>query len=213
MLRTGTAKDKFFILIHAQLTPRYRDKKETLAQNYRRLGLLARLKTPTGGTEKLLSKSSSQEEAAAAALRAAKSDPFAISSIAELGALSEATVERDADGNIVRVISRKVNPLNDQLNEVDTDSEAEDEYANAEEWGGINDDGVGTTDVVRSLIEEAKNPVAPKIRYQSEGEREWLEKLVAKHGDDTRAMARDIKLNPMQQTASDIAKRLKKLKA
>ncbi|KAM0479941.1 hypothetical protein ACHAPX_004519 [Trichoderma viride] len=190
------------------------DKKETLAQNYRRLGLLARLKTPTGGTEKLLSKSSSQDEAnKAAAAAAAKSDPFAISSIAELGALSEAKVERDSEGNIVRIISRKANPLNDPLNEVDTDSEAEDEYANAEEWGGINDDGVGTTDVVKSLIEEAKNPVAPKIRYQSEGEREWLEKLVAKHGDDTRAMARDFKLNPMQQTASDIAKRLKKLKA
>ncbi|KAL6902507.1 ribosome biogenesis protein Nop16 [Trichoderma evansii] len=189
------------------------DKKETLAQNYRRLGLLARLKTPTGGTEKLLSKTSSQDETAAAALRAAKSDPFAISSIAELGALSEAKVERDSEGNIVRVISRRANPLNDPLNEHDTDSEAEDEYADAEEWGGINDDGVGTTDVVKSLIEEAKNPAAPKIRYQSEGEREWLEKLVAKHGDDTRAMARDIKLNPMQQTASNIAKRLKKFKA
>lgn len=211
LLRTGTAKEKN---IHscAQLTLRYRDKKETLAQNYRRLGLLARLKTPTGGTEKLLKSSSAQDEANKAAA-AAKSDPFAISSIAELGALSEAKVERDSEGNIVRVISRKANPLNDPLNEVDTDSEAEDEYANAEEWGGINDDGVGTTDVVKSLIEEAKNPVAPKIRYQSEGEREWLEKLVAKHGDDTRAMARDPKLNPMQQTASDIAKRLKKLKA
>ncbi|PON26896.1 hypothetical protein TGAM01_v204397 [Trichoderma gamsii] len=185
------------------------DKKETLAQNYRRLGLLARLKTPTGGTEKLLSKSSSQDEVPAAA----KPDPFAISSIAELGALSEAKVERDSEGKIIRIISRKANPLNDPLNEVDTDSEAEDEYANAEEWGGINDDGVGTTDVVKSLIEEAKNPAAPKIRYLSEGEREWLEKLVAKHGDDTRAMARDFKLNPMQQTASDIAKRLKKLKA
>ncbi|KAL7922434.1 ribosome biogenesis protein Nop16 [Trichoderma austrokoningii] len=184
------------------------DKKETLAQNYRRLGLLARLKTPTGGTEKLLSKQSSIPAAASS-----KPDPFAISSIAELGALSEAKVERDSDGKIIRVISRKANPLNDPLNEVDTDSEAEDEYADAEEWGGINDDGVGTTDVVKSLIEEAKNPAAPKIRYQSEGEREWLEKLVAKHGDDTRAMARDIKLNPMQQTASDIAKRLKKLKA
>jgi len=34
---------------------------------------------------------------------------------------------------------------------------------------------------------------------------------VARHGDDTRAMARDAKLNPMQQTAADIAKRIKKM--
>lgn len=67
--------------------------------------------------------------------------------------------------------------------------------------------------MVKSLIEEAKNPAPPKKRYLSERETEWLEKLVAKYGDDTRAMARDPKLNPMQQTAADIAKRLKKFKA
>ncbi|KAM0250491.1 hypothetical protein ACHAQJ_008614 [Trichoderma viride] len=189
------------------------DKKETLAQNYRRLGLLARLKTPTGGTEKKLATAlSSSEDPSITALRASRSDPFAISST-EKAVLSEAKVERDSEGNIVRIISRKTNPLNDPLNDIESLSGEEDAYANAEEWGGINDDGVGTTDVVKSLIEEARNPAPPKIRYQSEGEREWLEKLVAKHGDDTRAMARDPRLNPMQQTASDIAKRLRKMKA
>ncbi|KAH6611307.1 nop16 [Trichoderma cornu-damae] len=190
------------------------DKKQTLAQNYRRLGLLARLKTPTGGTEKKLlsTASSSAGPGAASTLRTSESDPFAITTT-EKAVLSEAKVERDSDGNIVRILSRKTNPLNDPLNDLDSPSGEEDEGGDAEEWGGINDDGVGTTDVVKSLIEEAKNPAPPKIRYQSEGEREWLEKLVAKYADDTRAMARDPKLNPMQQTASDIAKRLRKMKA
>ncbi|TFB04090.1 hypothetical protein CCMA1212_003914 [Trichoderma ghanense] len=183
------------------------DKNETLAQNYRRLGLLARLKTPTGGTEKKLS-----SEPSAPATTSSKPDPFAITTT-EKALLSEAKVERDAAGNIVRVLGRKANPLNDPLAELDSDSGDEQDGDDGEEWGGINDDGVGTTDVVKSLIEEAKNPAPPKVRYLSERETEWLETLVAKYGDDTRAMARDIKLNPMQQTAADIAKRLKKLKA
>ncbi|KAK1253464.1 hypothetical protein MKX07_001541 [Trichoderma sp. CBMAI-0711] len=187
------------------------DKNETLAQNYRRLGLLARLKTPTGGTEKKLSSEQSSSSSSAPATTTSKPDPFAIAT-AEKAILSEAKVERDAAGNIVRVLGRKANPLNDPLNELESSSEQEDDD-DGEEWGGINDDGVGTTEVVKSLIEEAKNPAPPKVRYLSERETEWLESLVAKYGDDTRAMARDMKLNPMQQTAADIAKRLKKLKA
>jgi nucleolar protein 16 len=48
------------------------------------------------------------------------------------------------------------------------------------------------------------------VRRQSEREVEWLRRLAERHGDDTGAMARDIKLNPMQQTAADIKRRLKK---
>jgi nucleolar protein 16 len=171
------------------------------------------LKTPTGGIEKkLATAATSSEDPSITALRASRIDPFAIASVGE-AVLSEAKVERDSEGNIVRIIGRKANPLNDLLNDVESASGEEDAYENAEEWGGINDDGVGTTDVVRSLIEEARNPVPAKIRYQSEGEIEWLGKLVAKYGDDARAMARDPKLNPFQQTAADLAKRIKKLKA
>ncbi|KAL6878970.1 ribosome biogenesis protein Nop16 [Trichoderma novae-zelandiae] len=187
------------------------DKTETLAQNYRRLGLLARLKTPTGGTEKKLSSAPASSPVPAATLATSKADPFAIVTT-EKAIVSEARVERDAAGNIVRILGRKANPLNDPLAELDSSGD-EGPEDDGEEWGGINDDGVGTTDVVKSLIAEAKNPAPPKVRYLSERETEWLESLVAKYGDDTRAMARDIKLNPMQQTAADIAKRLKKLKA
>lgn len=186
-------------------TNRTRDKKETLAQNYRRLGLLARLKAPSGGVEKKLKGSAPLGRAGSA-----KKNPFAIESL-EKATLSEATVERDADGNIIRVISEEVpNPLNDLLNDVEDDQEEINQHY--PEWTGIIHDEADT-EVIKSLVEQAQNPAPKKKRHISEREAEWLENLVAKHGDDTRAMARDRKLNPMQQTAADIARRLKKLNA
>ena len=182
-----------------------------MAQNYRRLGLAARLRAPTGGVEKSLNTKPTS----------VSKDPFAITTT-EKAILSEAKVERDDDGNIIRILGRSKtteNPLNDPLNELDSDSDdGNDEQGNDngaaqyEEWGGIQEDGT-ETDVVRTLIQEARNPAEKKPRYQSAREREWLRSLVDRYGDDTAAMARDRKLNPMQQTAADISRRLKKFKA
>ena len=144
--------------------------------------------------------------------------------------LSEAKVERDADGKIIRILSRTSStsgavarasrhghaPLRDALNDLDTDSEAGEEEDDAgeddEEWGGIKEDGT-ETEIVKSLIAEARAPVVKKPRHMSEREAEWLTKLVQRYGDDYEAMARDHKLNPMQQTAADIRRRAGKLKA
>ena len=144
-------------------------------------------------------------------------DRFRVKSITQ-AVVGEAKVERDADGKIVRIVrpgqSTAANPLRDPLSQFDTDEEAEsdgDDGDDGEEWGGIdNDDDGPRTEVVRQLEEEASRPVEPTVRRQSTREVEWLERLVARHGDDTLAMARDIKLNPMQQTKADIARRLKK---
>ncbi|ATY60463.1 nucleolar 16 [Cordyceps militaris] len=216
-----------------------RDKKATLSQNYRRLGLVSRLRAPTGGVEgRLDSKSSS-----VAALRAAHSaadaasssvSPFAIASTSE-AIISEARVERDASGKITRIIRPgDNNPLGDALAHLDSDDEEEEgqqklvvteledgsyqksrkQREEREEWGGIVDtEDAGMTDVVRELVEQARNPAPKKARHLSEREAEWLGRLVAKHGENTRAMARDARLNPMQQTAADLARRLKKLNA
>lgn len=49
-------------------------------------------------------------------------------------------------------------------------------------------------------------------RVQSQGEREWIERLVVKWGDDYRAMNRDRRLNPQQQSEGDLRKRVRKWK-
>ncbi|PFH56291.1 hypothetical protein XA68_16762 [Ophiocordyceps unilateralis] len=159
------------------------DKKQTLAQNYRRLGLVARLKAPTGGTEKK-EKTSTDDALAIAPL--------------EQAVVSEAKVQRDADGKIVRVL-RQSSPLDsDEALDDDDDDDDDDE------------DDAGASEVVRSLIAMARNPAPKKPRHQSDMERQWLQRLVARHGSNTAAMARDRRLNPMQQTASDIARRIGK---
>lgn len=65
---------------------------------------------------------------------------------------------------------------------------------------------------MKQLEDEANRPVEKKPRTASSREAEWLQLLVDRHGDDTAAMARDRKLNPMQQTAADIARRIRKWK-
>ncbi|KAI1867879.1 uncharacterized protein JN550_006686 [Neoarthrinium moseri] len=185
------------------------DKNETTTQNYRRLGLVQRLKAPTGGAAPDLQ--AIKNKTGAGAKKPA--DAFAIDPAGAVGVISEVKVERDADGKIVRVLSGgkgKPNPLNDPLNDLDTDSEAEEEFADdGETWGGLEDT---RTEVVKQLEAEANRPREKKVRTLSQREQEWLESLVARHGDDARAMARDRKLNPMQQTEADITRRLRKLR-
>lgn len=184
-------------------------------QNYRRLGLVSRLRAPTGGVEpKLWSSSSSSSSSLSKPTGAPTSkNPFAIHG-AKGPVATEAQVERDESGKIIRVIGgerKRPNPLNDPLVELDTDSEAESERdGDVEEWGGF--EGEEQNEIVRQLENEANRPVEKKPRTASSREAEWLQALVDRHGDDTAAMARDRKLNPLQQTAGDIAKRIRKWK-
>jgi nucleolar protein 16 len=114
-------------------------------------------------------------------------------------------VERDPEtGKILRVIHppSTANPLNDPLN---SDSEDE-EMADDSEQKPKNE-------IVALLEEQARSGKETRKRLQSEREREWIEKLVERYGDDYGKMMKDRKLNPMQQTAADIKKRVTKWRA
>jgi nucleolar protein 16 len=140
------------------------DKDQTLSQNYRRLGLMNRLKVPTGGIERL-GTDAVKERAAAKSNTDARIehyiDPFnktaneilgdkrqapATSSVAAAKSnVREVRVERDASGRIVRILGDAApvhNLLNDLLNDLEDEEEAEEAEAATktyEEWGGIED--------------------------------------------------------------------------
>ncbi|KAF2678636.1 hypothetical protein K458DRAFT_348023 [Lentithecium fluviatile CBS 122367] len=197
------------------------NQKETLSQNYRRLGLTARLNHATGGTEKTIASLDLNNPASARADVPASSTANALNIVSTKPQatpdVEEIEVERDPEtGAILRVLGddkagkekEKENPLNDPLNELEDDAEGE-------EWNGFAMVPREKSDnpVIRQLEEAARNGVRKAPRGQSQREREWVERLVGKYGEDYERMARDGRLNPMQQTAADIRKRVKKWKS
>ena len=75
---------------------------------------------------------------------------------------------------------------------------------------GESDATAGT--VVGELVRQANVKHGVSKRKQSAREIEWLERLVARYGDDCARMARDMKLNPMQQSEGDIRRRIRRWK-
>ncbi len=59
------------------------------------------------------------------------------------------------------------------------------------------------------MAQAAKGGAKKRPRKQSQREEEWVERLVAAYGDDVAEMARDRKLNPMQQSEGDIGRRVR----
>lgn len=191
----------------SQLIAQNWNKKETLSQNYRRLGLVAKLGHSAGGVEPRDSPLGAEGVQKKKKAKTQK-NVDAFGKVVTGRVYSEAKVERDpVTGKIVRIIREegKANPLNDPLARFDEDSDG------GEEWEGIDEEEESKRPaVIRQLEKDANAPREKTVRHQSHREVEWLEKLVAKHGDDTDAMARDVRLNPMQQTGSDIRRRLRK---
>ncbi|KAF8425517.1 ribosome biogenesis protein Nop16 [Tirmania nivea] len=148
------------------------NKNETLQQKYVVLGLAVKLNKPTGGVEKSLSTSTSTIPAAAAA----GAFPPSTSLTAPHTPLApgEARIERDADGRITNIIygatgSSRLDQLEDTVMQ-----------QNGEEKP--------TTEVVKALIESASRGTKVQ-RGQSEREKEWIERLVEKYGEDYRKMS------------------------
>jgi nucleolar protein 16 len=187
------------------LTQIHRNQNETLTQNYRRLGLTSRLNSATGGIEKLRAGYDS---------KTSTTSKLAISNaIPKTIAPTEAQVERDSEtGKIIRVIhaASKPNPLNDPLNSNSEDEEVVDDGEEFEGFDVRSGEKTEANPIVQQLEDMAARAPEEKPRKQSEREREWIERLVGKYGDEYKRMARDMKLNPMQQTEADIRKRVDK---
>ena len=181
------------------------NQKETLTQNYRRLGLASKLNSRAGGQEKDVTALDDDENADG------QDDGMIVKNHpGEEAHIGEVRIEQDEDGNTrVVEVGKKPNPLNDPLNDLED---------SGEEWAGFDNLGhvanpSGKTPVIAALEEHAMKGVRKAPRKQSQREEEWIERLVTKYGDDYRKMARDARLNPMQQTEADIKKRVQKWKS
>ena len=100
---------------------------------------------------------------------------------------------------------RRANPLNDPLNDL------EDEQPSKEENHHHDSDVVRQLELQMKKEEDLIKKKTP--RHQSTREGECIERLVKRHGDDYEGMARDMKLNPMQQTEGDLRRRIRKWRA
>ncbi|KAG1142237.1 hypothetical protein G6F37_007552 [Rhizopus arrhizus] len=163
------------------------DKKLTLRQNYAKLGLLTSLNGQTGGSEKKMPEESVAEQ-----------EPIDLKELTEeeieklkktLGP-GEGIIQRDDEGNVVRVIVGEAKSHDEIL-----DAEVEPVEAK--------------TDVVRQLEEQAANAFH-REKYQSGFETHWIQKLIDKHGDDYKAMFWDKELNVNQHTAAQLKKKCEK---
>lgn len=207
------------------------DKSQTLTQNYKRLGLASKLNKHTGGIERKADDVDQLEAGHGGRPRRRRDDdPLSIvghRKAGEQSAMGEAKIERDPEtGAILRIIeapAAKSNPLNDPLNDLDSDEDdgqvqrgwarTGNQHGNIEEGefeGFGDDDEENKTEVVRELEAAASRPAKKYKRKQSENEVAFIEELVRKHGDDVGKMARDMKVNYMQRSEGDLKKRIKK---
>lgn len=205
-----------------------RNKKETLSQNYRRLGLTAKLQHPTGGIEKF--KKNTEPIQTGDGFRSdngISGEGTIQKKTAATLVPQEVSIERDPQtGAIIRILSpqdsdRKIQEGRDTSRVKSTEKSAALDESTFSEWvpDVSSDDDSATvgpkriTDTVVSKLERQAGAVkAVSKRKQSTRELEWLNRLEARYGEDYTRMARDMKLNPMQQSEGDIRRRFKRWK-
>ena len=166
------------------------DRKATLSQNYQRLGLTAKLNGTTGGVER--KKADVIAEGGEGERR--RQDGLALGAT-EKG-LGSVRVIRDEDGKIIQVVregerEKLAGDLLDDTSDEDVEVKTKD------------------TEVVRQLEEQSRMVPRRRKRKMGRGEREWIERLVERWGDDFEGMSRDKSLNPMLNSPSDLKKKVR----
>lgn len=183
-----------------------------MTQNYKLLGLSSRLNAPTGGSEQKPKRNENGET------ESVPPDAFSVPKSRKTTKLvpTETRVERDPEtGRILRIIKSdgaadetvrraQKNPLNDPL----ADLSDEDEFSES------TDRPNAVVADLEAQVQEEAAALAKKRRprQQSKREEDWIERLVDRYGDDIKAMARDLKLNPLQQSEGDLGRRVGKWK-
>lgn len=176
-----------------------------MEQNYKRLGLSTKLNASITGPRRIKGKSLD-----VAGLEKDDSLAIAPTNVYASARPQEVQVERDPEtGKILRVvrpeeIDNEREPLDDPLHD-DSEDEEEDKAI-------PKSDNIIAQLEAQAALEAEIEAKRKKPRQQSAREEDWIAKLVEAHGDDTTAMFRDRKLNPMQQSEGDIKRRLKKWK-
>lgn len=124
-------------------------------------------------------------------------------------------------GKILRVVhdsppagsqKKNKNPLNDPLNELESDDDDE-----GEDGEGARDIVTGGSRPVGGIVEQLEAAAMAGIkktrpRMQSRREEEWIEALVRRWGENYKGMIRDRRLNPMQQSEGDLRRRIERWK-
>ncbi|CAK9439503.1 uncharacterized protein LODBEIA_P36030 [Lodderomyces beijingensis] len=174
------------------------DKSLTLQQNYKRLGLRAKLGNMAGGSEQKVETLSEYREKQ-------KSKPSASVSVsiqeieqtqdpAKIPA-GEARIIRDPETNEV------VEVIYGTMKQTEGDAEQKPEISST------------SSSVVKELEEYAqRNTKIIRERHLSDRENAWLQSLYEKYGDDYERMKWDKKLNIYQQSAGDLKRRITKWK-
>lgn len=192
-LRTGKTTYPRIYKPVADLTL-YRDQSLTLSQNYCRLGLSSKLNGYAGGTE---------VKTRSTALESQRKDTLSIPTCHKSSELAISLVKVTRDPKTGAIVSvhqetdERENPSGDRLNKLG-DLEDEDEDGGPSIGRGI----------IAELEEQAKYGRPKRPRMQSQREREWIERLVERWGDDWGGMFRDRKLNPLQQSEGDLKRRI-----
>ncbi|RPA91110.1 hypothetical protein L873DRAFT_1838780 [Choiromyces venosus 120613-1] len=166
------------------------DRKQTLSQNYRRLGLVSRLGKATGGVEKVFPSTTAQQQQTQEGKEKKKKKE-------ERLAPGEARIVRDEDGRVIQVIYGK-----SAEEALDSDNDRDDREGFAGCTGGEND-------IVKKLEAQAAVGEKKNKKILCAGEMDWIARLVERYGEeDFERMARDRKLNVYQQTVGDIRRRV-----
>jgi nucleolar protein 16 len=180
----------------------------------------------TGGTETRVSHTETGTSISENGVMGEDTDALAIPSSKKPTKLTptEARVERDPEtGRILRVVRpegelengdvrrKRRRRLDDPLNS-ESDSGEEDTIRADPAHARSRHPATGVVAALEAQAEEEAAQLARKKRprQQSKREEEWIAALVGRYGEDVGAMARDRRLNPMQQSEADIGRRVRK---